>query len=72
MVSFYTTMYAIVATGGKQYKVSPGTVLDVERLEGAAGDPIALKAVMAMGDVPRDKMKDVWAKFGEVRKRVMG
>ncbi len=49
MVFFYMTMYAIVATGGKQYKVSPGTVLDVERLKGAAGDQMALESVMAVG-----------------------
>lgn len=35
-------MYAIVKTGGKQYTVKPGDVLDVEKIEGDAGDTVAL------------------------------
>ena len=35
-------MYAIVKTGGKQYTVKPGDVLDVEKLEGEVGDTVAL------------------------------
>ena len=31
-------MYAIIATGGKQYKVSEGDVLKVEKLNAAEGD----------------------------------
>ncbi len=41
-------MYAIVATGGKQYKVSPGTLLDVELLDGAVGDTVRLDQVLAV------------------------
>ena len=33
-------MYAIVKTGGKQYKVSTGDCLNVEKLEGEAGDKV--------------------------------
>ena len=33
-------MYAIIATGGKQYKVSEGDVLDVEKLNAAVGDKV--------------------------------
>ena len=35
-------MYAIVKTGGKQYTVKPGDVLDVEKIEGEAGDKLSL------------------------------
>lgn len=35
-------MYAIVKTGGKQYTVKPGDVLDVEKIEGEAGDKVSL------------------------------
>ena len=38
-------MYAIVKTGGKQYKVSTGDCLNVEKLEGEAGDKVALTAI---------------------------
>ena len=40
--------YAIVSTGGKQYRVSPGMLLDVERLEGTVGDSIRLEKVLAV------------------------
>ena len=34
-------MYAIVKTGGKQYKVAAGDVLTVEKLEGSTGDTVS-------------------------------
>ncbi len=39
-------MYAVVESGGKQYKVEQGTSLLVDRLEAKEGDKVALKAVM--------------------------
>ena len=39
-------MYAIVKTGGKQYKVAEGDVIEVEKLIGKAGDEVALPAVL--------------------------
>ena len=33
-------MYAIIATGGKQYKVAEGDVLKVEKLGAAAGETV--------------------------------
>ena len=41
-------MYAIIATGGKQYKVSEGDVIDVEKLDAAAGDKITFDKVLAV------------------------
>lgn len=38
-------MYAIVKTGGKQYTVKPGDVLDVEKIEGEAGDKVSLEVL---------------------------
>lgn len=38
-------MYAIVKTGGKQYKVAPGDKLNVEKLPGEVGDKVALDAI---------------------------
>ncbi len=43
-------MYAVVKTGGKQYRVSKDDVLKVERLAGAAGDVITLDDVLMLGD----------------------
>ena len=39
-------MYAIVKTGGKQYKVAEGDVIEVEKLAGRAGDELTLRAVL--------------------------
>ncbi len=40
--------YAIIQTGGKQYKVEKGALLDVEKLEGEAGKEVRLEAVLAV------------------------
>jgi large subunit ribosomal protein L21 len=39
-------MYAVVETGGKQYKVEKGTSLLVDRLSAREGDKVSLRAVM--------------------------
>jgi large subunit ribosomal protein L21 len=39
-------MYAIVKTGGKQYKVAEGDVIEVEKLAGVPGDALTLSAVL--------------------------
>src|SRR5688572_4091619 len=39
-------MYAIVKTGGKQYKVAEGDVIEVEKLDGRPGDSLSLAAVL--------------------------
>jgi len=39
-------MYAIVKTGGKQYRVAEGDVIEVEKIVGAPGDEISLSAVL--------------------------
>jgi large subunit ribosomal protein L21 len=39
-------VYAIVRTGGKQYRVEPGDVIHVERLSASAGDSVTLEDVL--------------------------
>ncbi len=41
-------MYAIIETGGKQYKVSEGDVLQVEKLQASEGETVELDKVMAI------------------------
>ena len=50
-------MYAIVKTGGKQYKVAVGDVVEVEKVLGGPGDAVALPALLVVdGDtVTTDK-----------------
>jgi large subunit ribosomal protein L21 len=43
-------MYAVIETGGKQYRVELGNEIEVERLEVAAGDTIQLKRVLLIAD----------------------
>jgi large subunit ribosomal protein L21 len=43
-------MYAVVSTGGKQYRVEAGSELVVERVPGDAGDAITFDRVLLVGD----------------------
>ena len=43
-------MYAIIATGGKQYKVSEGDVIKVEKLDAEAGNIVTFDRVIAVSD----------------------
>jgi large subunit ribosomal protein L21 len=47
-------MYAVIKTGGKQYKVSEGEVLSFEKIEGEKGDTVSFDEVLLVsgdGDV---------------------
>ena len=43
-------MYAVIETGGKQYRVAPGETIDVETLPGEAGTEIEFGRVLALVD----------------------
>ena len=42
-------MYAIIATGGKQYKVAEGDIVRVEKLDVAEGDQVTFDQVLMLG-----------------------
>ena len=42
-------MYAIIRTGGKQYRVQKGDVVRLERLDGAVGTSVTLDEVLLVG-----------------------
>ncbi|MCC7426220.1 MAG: 50S ribosomal protein L21 [Alphaproteobacteria bacterium] len=42
-------MYAVIRTGGKQYRVSPNQVLTVEKIEAEPGATVTLAEVLAVG-----------------------
>lgn len=50
-------MFAIVRTGGKQYRVAAGDKIAVEKLSGEAGDTISLTDILLAGE--GDKAEDV-------------
>ena len=68
-------MYAIVKTGGKQYRVAEGDVIEVEKLVGAPGDAVTLSAVLLVdGDTlvtEASKLADV-AVTGELVEHTKG
>ena len=43
-------MYAVIATGGKQYKVSEGDIIKVEKLDVEAGNTVTFDQVIAVSD----------------------
>ena len=43
-------MYAIIKTGGKQYKVAPGDVIQVEKLKGGQGEAVEFAALAVAGE----------------------
>jgi large subunit ribosomal protein L21 len=51
-------MFAVVRTGGKQYRVAAGDKIVVEKLAGAAGDTITLSDVLFAGDGGETKSTD--------------
>ena len=59
-------MYAVVATGGKQYRVSPGDRIEVEKLAGEVGQTVALDHVMMIGgegqavSIGTPRLDDAW------------
>jgi large subunit ribosomal protein L21 len=61
-------MYAVVQTGGKQYRVAPGQRLDIERVE---GEEVELRPVMLVdGDEVRSTPEQLAG--ASVRARVVG
>ena len=43
-------MYAVIKTGGKQYKVASGDVLKIEKIAGEAGKEVVFNEVLAIGE----------------------
>jgi len=43
-------MFAVIKTGGKQYRVKPGDVLVVEKLAGEPGAKVAFDQVLMLGE----------------------
>ncbi len=49
-------MFAIVKTGGKQYKVQPDDVLKIEKIDGEVGSKIILDDILLINDGKEDKI----------------
>ena len=49
VATFFTMDYAVIRTGGKQYRVAPGDTLHIERLAGEVGAPVEFAEVLLAG-----------------------
>ena len=58
-------MYAVIKTGGKQYKVEVGDEIFVEKLAGEAGEQVTFEEVLAISD-------DNGIKAGDLKATVTG
>jgi large subunit ribosomal protein L21 len=63
-------MYAVIRTGGKQYRVCAGDTLRVETLDAGAGDTIEFDQVLMVGEGPDVRIGTPLVSGGKVTARV--
>ncbi len=66
-----STVFAIVESGGKQYRVSEGEVIDVERLAVAEGDMVTLDRVLMVADGDQVRIGKPLVEGARVQARVV-
>jgi large subunit ribosomal protein L21 len=64
-------MFAIIRTGGKQYKVQKDDTIRVEKLEGKAGDTVNLSEVLFLSDGKSPKLGEPLIKGASVVAKVL-
>jgi large subunit ribosomal protein L21 len=64
-------MFAVIKTGGKQYKVSPGDKVLVEKLEGDVGKAIHLKEILMVGDEKSSSIGTPFVDKSEVKAKII-
>ncbi len=65
-------MYAVIRTGGKQYRVAPGDTVEVEKLSGAIGDTLTLSDVLLVADGANVRVGQPVVEGATVTARVTG
>ena len=63
-------MYAVIETGGKQYRVSQGQRIKIEKLDAAAGDTVNLDKVLMVANGEDIKVGTPYVKGGQVTAKV--
>jgi large subunit ribosomal protein L21 len=66
LLEFWEIMYAVIATGGKQYRVSEGSVLRVEKLAADAGANVEFDQVLLVGEGDKVKIGAPYLSGGKV------
>lgn len=64
-------MLAIIKTGGKQYKVSEGDKIKVEKLEGEEGSKVIFDEVLFVGDEKNVKIGEPIVKSAKVEGKIL-
>lgn len=64
-------MFAVVKTGGKQYRVEEGNVIKVEKLAGEAGDKITFDEVLMAGEGSKVKIGSPVVKGAKVTAEIL-
>ncbi|MBW1927432.1 MAG: 50S ribosomal protein L21 [Deltaproteobacteria bacterium] len=64
-------MYAVIKTGGKQYKVCPGEVLRVEKLDAEAGSDVEIPEVLMVADDTQIKIGRPLVESATVQAKVL-
>ena len=65
-------MYAVIKTGGKQYKVSPGDMLRVEKLDAKKGDTVEITDVYLVADGNKVSVGKPTVASAKVTAEIMG
>jgi large subunit ribosomal protein L21 len=64
-------MYAVIQTGGKQYRVEEGTTLKIEKLELGAGDSVEFDKVLMIQSDSETKIGQPYVESGKVTAEVV-
>ena len=64
-------MYAVIRTGGKQYRVAEGQMLQVEKLAGKPGDAITFNEVLLVGGNDKPKVGAPLVKGASVKAEIV-
>tara|TARA_B100000965_G_C19345902_1_gene649511 strand:- start:208 stop:759 length:552 start_codon:yes stop_codon:yes gene_type:complete len=64
-------MYAVLKSVGKQFKVSPGDIMKIDKIEGKVGDTISFKDIVAVGNGDKFEFGSPSVKNAEVSAKLL-
>ncbi|MDD9867953.1 MAG: 50S ribosomal protein L21 [Candidatus Campbellbacteria bacterium] len=63
-------MFAVIETGGKQYKVAEGDVITIEKIDEEVGKPISFEKILLIDDGKETKLGDPYLKGAKVSGKI--
>ena len=64
-------MYAVIESGGKQHRVEEGEILQLEKLDAAAGDKVKFDRILLLGEGESVKIGKPYVEGGQVEAKVV-